>query len=147
MIAEIMRFIIILFLTVPFLVSSQQVKLYEDFTQAKNESAQSGKPLMVFVKAEWCGYCKYTREVVFKTDTAADYLNEKYICVMIDEKSIEGKKLKREHNISVLPAYLFFKSDGKLIHKREGFITAAKLKDVAQRSESGKIRFRWPGND
>jgi thiol:disulfide interchange protein len=121
------------------LAKAQNVNFFNGtFQQAKEKSALEIKPLMVYITAVWCGYCKYTENVVFKQDTAYDYFNENYICVKLDEKSKEAKQLKREYMVEVLPAYIFFDSKGKCIRHYDGFLCADKLKTEAIKAKNKK---------
>lgn len=119
--------------------SAQEIRFYEgNLKQAQEEASRTGKPLMVYLWADWCGYCLYSEKNVFTSDTAYEYFNENYICLKVKEKTPDFKKLRAIYRPEVLPAYLFFNAEGKFIRMSDGYKCAADLKKEGERAKSGR---------
>lgn len=122
--------------------NAQEIHFFDgNMQQAQEEASRTGKPLMVYLRADWCGYCLYTEKVVFTSDTAYTFYNENYICLKIQEKTPDFRKLNSMYHPEVLPAYLFFNSQGKFITMSDGFQCATALKKVGERAQRGKKKF------
>lgn len=80
----------------------------------------------------WCGPCKYMSTTIFPQEAVGDALNEKFISVkmQLDSTSADSKEVQaayatahaiaRNYNVNVYPTYLFFNSNGDLVHRAVG---------------------------
>ncbi|MBI3235150.1 MAG: thioredoxin family protein [Bacteroidetes bacterium] len=134
-------------LIIPFIffaglkLQAQEINFFTGtYQEAKAKSLSEGKPLMVYISADWCGYCKYSENVTYKQDTIYEYLNENYICIKLDQKSKEGKQMSREYSLEVLPSYIFFDNNNKYVRHYDGFLCAQKLKVEAEKAKKKKKR-------
>lgn len=135
-------FLSILFMFLSYFVKGQHVNFYNgSLEQAKQKSIEQSKPLMIYIGATWCGYCKYTENEIFNRDTAYDFLNAQYICFKLDEKAKEAKLLKVEYDIEVLPAYFFYDAAGSYVSHFDGFLNAAQLKAESQKGMKKRKKF------
>lgn len=112
----------------PMLNSNSGVQLKSiSIIQAQTEARSAGKPLFVFIHASWCPTCKKMEHEVLVEKQVGDTYNSKFINAAIDIDSEDGKKLKELYPIRVTPTLLFFKADGTLAKKWEGYATLEKL--------------------
>jgi thiol-disulfide isomerase/thioredoxin len=133
-----MRQLVVLFVCLSYFFNaesqSQGIKFERGLTweqiilKAKNES----KFVFVDCYATWCKPCKEMDKQVF-TDAAIEKLmSERFISVKIqmdstksDDKNIRklfptARQFEKLYNIAALPTFLFFSSDGKLVHREIG---------------------------
>lgn len=99
---------------------------------AQIESVETGKKILLFGYAEWCGYCRKTRKETFPDSTVLATIGEYYIPVQLDAESereitYNGKtmpefELARYLRLSSYPIHYFLDSDGELIGAQPGFI-------------------------
>lgn len=131
-----------LLLICSFHAGAQELHFFKGgLNEAKTEASKAGKPLMVYLSAEWCGYCLFTERNVFTSDTIYEYYNENYICLKITEGEPDYKKLKRIYHPEILPAFIFFHSNGAFIDMVDGFQSVAQLKKEGIRVKKGKKKF------
>src|SRR3990167_5036055 len=49
-----------------------------------SSSLKQGKPILIFVKADWCPHCKKMRETTLQDTGVIKLVNESFIPVMLD---------------------------------------------------------------
>lgn len=105
--------------------------------EAQEKAVEDGKPLFVFVEAEWCGICKRMLNNVFPKDVVAGPLSEQYHPVSIDldskkeiqfngEKMTE-RKFARKMEVTGTPTTIFFNAEGEELGRQVGFIDTDEL--------------------
>ncbi len=95
--------------------------------QAKEEAKAENKPLFVFTHASWCPTCKRMEQEVLIQKQLGDTFNDTFVNVAIDLDSPEGHKLNDLYPIKATPTLFFFKADGSLYKKSEGFANVEEL--------------------
>lgn len=84
------------------------------------EAGQQHKMIFVDVYTEWCGPCKYMDREVFTDPGVAQRYAAPFIAYKLDAEKGEGVSLARKYNVGAYPTFLFFNSDGYLVHKAVG---------------------------
>jgi thiol-disulfide isomerase/thioredoxin len=92
--------------------------------EAKARAAESGRPLLVKVGAEWCGPCKK-----FDADLAGDSpiqaALEPVVFVRIDAEKGEGPEAAKELEVQGFPTYVLLTPEGATIDRWMGYDTPA----------------------
>lgn len=88
----------------------------------------SGKPLLLFFTAEWCGPCHMLEDQVFAEAAIAARINERFVAIRItDRVQEEGKntpqvaELKSRYAIRGFPTVVFTDGGGAEQARMEGF--------------------------
>lgn len=117
------------------LLSSQQGINFKVITmgQARQIAKDENKPLFVFEHASWCPTCKKMEQEVLIQKELGDVYNKNIVNVAIDVDSPEGHRLSEQFPVRVTPTLLFFKRDGTVAGKLEGFTDANALLAQASR--------------
>ena len=112
----------------PVLNSQQGINFkVTSFAAAKELAKSENKPLFIFLHATWCPTCKkMEREVLIQKELGDSY-NRQFVNVAIDYDSPEGHQLNEQYPIKATPTLFFFKPDGSVFKKLEGFTTASEL--------------------
>lgn len=105
--------------------------------EAQEKSIEDGKPLFVFIEAEWCGICKRMLQNIFPDQRIQEKLNANYYPVIIDldsknpilfnGKSMTERDFARNMNVSGTPTTIFFDSSGEELGRQVGFIGIEQL--------------------
>ncbi|HBC73841.1 MAG: hypothetical protein A2008_11165 [Candidatus Wallbacteria bacterium GWC2_49_35] len=118
--------------------AGKEVKIIwtEAYTEALEEAKKTKKPLLVFVYASWCGWCKkMERETCADKDIVK--LTDSFVCLKINSE--EDEEFSSKFKVKEFPCVVFLKSDGSEIERHLGFKTAdefeAILKGVLKAAE------------
>lgn len=105
--------------------------------QARIEAAATGKTIMVFVEAEWCGICKQMRKNVFPRENIRNLVRETILPVTIDLDSTEPvvfngetmteRDFARKMRVSATPTTIFMDAEGQVIAHQLGYVPADRL--------------------
>jgi thioredoxin-related protein len=107
---------------------------WRSFDTGLREAEASGRPMLVDVYTDWCGWCKrMDRDVYSRADVQA-YLAQRFVAVKLDAESgaaasYEGKlhtgvSLARRFRVTGYPTTVFLRSDGGHLVNVPGFISA-----------------------
>ena len=80
------KLLLFLFLMITSLSWSQEtkeLKIYS-FEEVEKLQKESPKPVVVFIRAKWCGYCHQMRGTVFTDSKVINMLNESFYFISFD---------------------------------------------------------------
>ena len=130
------RILLISFLTLGLGVTtvlSQNIN-WVDLEQAQKRAKAENKKVLLFMEAEWCGYCKKMYREVFPKQSVQDSLHKYFYPVRIDLESQEqvnfnGSKISQQalgqqFRVTGTPTLIFLESDGAVMGTQPGFIPA-----------------------
>lgn len=125
-----------------------------DLEQAQKEASGDGKTIMVFVEAEWCGFCQQMKREVFPKEVIRSLVQEYYHAVAIDLESrqnilFNGKKMTerefaRMMQVSGTPTILFINAVGEVLAHNVGYSPEREfelLLNFIHSDEFGQISF------
>jgi thiol:disulfide interchange protein len=96
----------------------------KDLQAAKAEAASSGKPVLAYFTAAWCGPCQRMHEETWPDPKVAAALND-VVPVKIDVD--QNSDLAMSFNVNAIPRLQMIGPDGAPGRSREGFATADEL--------------------
>ena len=124
---------IALFLCVNTAYSSTKF-IVNNFEEARQRAEKEGKMLLLDFYASWCAPCKFMETTTFQDDRVSDLLNEKFVPLKIDIDDFDGYALKEHFDIRVLPTFLIFGSDGKVIERVEETLSPSKMVELLEKN-------------
>ena len=98
---------------------------------ARLAAKTQNKPLFLFAHASWCPTCKKMEQEVLVQKAVGAAYNQDFVNVAIDIDSPAGKELQKSYPIRATPTLFFFKADGSLAKKIEGFADVDDLESAA----------------
>ncbi len=107
---------------------------WQSWDSGLREAKQSGRPVLVDVYTEWCGWCKRMDRDVYSDPQVRDYLGKRYVTVKLDAEareaaSYEGKQLTSRtlasrFRVNSYPTTIFLRPDGQHLVKVPGYVPA-----------------------
>lgn len=127
---------------------------WQSLEKAQKEAKETGKKVLIFGYADWCGYCRKMRKETYPEYKVQESLEKDYIPVQINGESEEeivfnGKtyksyELARYLRLTSYPTHYFLNSDGKIIGAQPGFLPAdvfSPLMDYISEDLFGEVTF------
>ena len=125
-----MRYLILIIFFAISLIASE-LKIEHDFSAAIQKAKNQDKKIMMLYSAAWCPECEYMKEVVLKDKEVANYIQKRYIVLLLD---IQKDKLPKKYKYIGIPTFFFIDKNGKEKNKIIGGDKASKflkkLKDL-----------------
>ena len=97
------------------------------YSEALEEAKKTKKPLLVFVYASWCGWCKkMERETCSDKDVVK--LTDSFVCLKVNSE--EDEEFSSKFKVKEFPCVVFLKSDGSEIERHLGFKTSGEFETI-----------------
>ena len=128
-----MTLLVILFCGITGEIFAQGIVFHKGtFEEARQLAKEQNKLIFIDFHTVWCGPCKILANSVFPQPEVGAYFNEMFVNCKIDAEK-EGRKLAKKYNVSSYPSLVFVNTEGEMIHKVIGAVSAETL------IEAGKI--------
>ncbi len=92
--------------------------------QILDKAKKENKFILLDAYASWCGPCKWMAKEVFPLKEVGEAINPYFVNAKIDMEKGEGIELAKKYNVRSYPTYLFFDSNGNLVHRGLGSMPA-----------------------
>jgi tetratricopeptide (TPR) repeat protein len=115
-----------------YVLFAEEIDWRTDYNKARQEAAEKGRPLFLDFGTENCFWCKQLDVRTFIDADLIALLNRRYIPVKVDGNRNPG--LTDALHIQNYPTLVYASPDGRILGFQEGFVEAAKLKDVLKQS-------------
>lgn len=144
------KFYFVVLLSCPVFAISQEANkgiIFErglNWKQITAKAKAENKYIFVDCYATWCKPCKEMDKHIYPNDTVGEFFNNKFISVKvqmdtgkIDDDNIKilypvARNFEQKYTITVLPTYLFFSPDGRIVHEERGIKNTNEFITVAQ---------------
>lgn len=106
-------------------LKAQNINFFQgNWKQAQLESQKQNKPIFMDAYASWCEPCKRMDREIFSKPEVAKFFNDNFVNVKFDMEKGDGLPLAKTHQVKFYPTYLFFSTEGILVHRGGGYIEA-----------------------
>ena len=127
--AKIFSIVVVLILVVFRFSNAQEIRFIDNggiifetgtWEEVLKTAKEKDKPIFVDAYTVWCGPCKWMTANVFPTEDAGNFYNGHFINYKLDMEKGEGVGFAKKYEVRSYPSYLFFNSEGELIHRSAG---------------------------
>jgi thioredoxin-like negative regulator of GroEL len=105
--------------------SAQEVRWRSDYSAARREATETGKPLLLDFGTEACFWCKKLDATTFRDPKVVKLLNERFVPVKIDAQRDE--RLTTALQIEGFPTLILATAAGKVIGRHAGYADVGQL--------------------
>jgi thioredoxin-related protein len=105
--------------------AAQEVKWRHDYTAARKEATETGRPLLLDFGTEACFWCKKLDATTFRDPKVVKLLNEQFIPVKIDAN--KHPRLTEALNVDSFPTLILATAEGKVVGRHPGFADVGQL--------------------
>jgi thioredoxin-related protein len=130
----IVKIIMMIIVYMPLNTIAQGIQFEEglNWEQVQAKAKKLSKSIFVDCYATWCGPCKEMDKTVFTDASVGKYMNDSFISLRVQMDSTTNdvtnikllyplaKTFTEKYQIASLPTFLFFSSNGTLLHKGIG---------------------------
>lgn len=100
----------------------------------------SGKPILIYFTAEWCGPCHVLEAEVFADPLAAGDLNDRFIAVKVTDRMQEDGRnteevaaLEQRYSVRGFPTVVFTDANGSEQGRMEGYRGREQFERIVER--------------
>lgn len=149
---RIMKMMWLVFLCLPLSMYAQEKGLPQgiqwletaNWKELKKKAKQEQKLIFLDLYATWCGPCKKMDKEVYSNESLSAFMNKGFVCakLQIDSTAADNEEVKRnysfvhdlllEQRISSVPAFLFFDTNGNLLHREDGYKSTDQFMEVCK---------------
>ena len=113
-----------------FYVPSNSIAWADNYASAQQQSAQSGKPIILFFTGKWCVPCRIMKRNVWADEQVKTSDNGAFIPVTIDVDVPDAAAAARRYNVGSTPNTIITDSQGNVLQQKEGGIGKAEFLEM-----------------
>jgi thiol-disulfide isomerase/thioredoxin len=115
----------------PVAYTAATVNWNSNLREAAAMAKQSGRPMLIKVSAEWCGYCQQMKRETFADSRVVRDIRRNFVAVDLDADTNES--IVKQLRITSLPTVLIVSPDLRILAREEGFRTAVQVGKLMHR--------------
>lgn len=119
-----------------FYVPSNDIAWVGDYTSAREQATDSGKPIVMYFTGTWCVPCRIMKRQVWADDEVTALVNEKFIPVAIDVDNADNAEVMARYKIGGSPITVVTDSKGNVVDWRGGKISKDEFLEFLDSSSS-----------
>jgi len=98
-----------------FYAPSNEIAWAADYSEAKQLSAESGKPMIMFFTATWCSPCRIMKRTVWADEAVAEEVNERFIPLMLYADDAVAAELFTLYQVNATPVTIITDPEGTVL--------------------------------
>jgi thioredoxin-related protein len=121
-------------LAVPSAVAAGAGAGWREWDDGLREARVSGKPVLVDVYTDWCGWCKRMDRDVYARADVRDYLQRRFVAIKLDAEggdaeqwkgaSYTSRSLAAQFRVTGYPTTIFLDASGEHLVNVPGYVPA-----------------------
>lgn len=108
--------------------SPTKIKWIDSAATAVKQQRDTGRPLLIYVTADYCGYCRKMERETWADPKVSQRIQESVVALKVDAE--KNPELVKRLEVEGLPATLLFDSEGHLVQRLSGYSRTAKVMEL-----------------
>ncbi len=109
------------------------------------EAARTGRPVLVDVYTDWCGWCKRMERDTYSRPAVRDYLGSHYVTVRLNPESSKAAwEVANRFRITGYPTTVFLKPSGEHLITVPGYVAAPRFLTLLRYIAEGHLERQVP---
>jgi uncharacterized protein YyaL (SSP411 family) len=100
--------------------------------QAQQFAALTGRPMLVYVGADFCGYCRKLEKTTWADDAVAARVSAGFVPLRVDAQ--RSPQLARQLGVQAFPATIVLAPNGTVLGRQNGYVDARAMLNFLQPS-------------
>lgn len=122
-----------------YYVPGNEVVWAADFEAAQREAAETGKPMILFFTAEWCGLCRIMKRQVWADEEVEETVNAGFVPVAIDVKDPDSAPGAFErYPVGAWPTTYVTDAEGNVLGHAAGGLGKAEFLELLDRAVAAR---------
>ncbi len=113
-----------------FYVPSNKITWAKDYASAQQQSAQSGKPAILFFTGKWCVPCRIMKRKVWADEQVEAVVKAGFVSVIIDVDDANEAETVRRYQVRGTPTTIIIDSQVNVLKRVEGGIGKAEFLEL-----------------
>lgn len=94
-----------------------------DYDQALDEARSKDKPVVLYLRTEWCTYCRQMDRTTLTDAAVVAEAGSEFVWLRLDaEKNERGASLRERFEVNDFPTFLLLDAEGEEIDRLKGYI-------------------------
>ncbi len=111
--------------------SGEGINWQPDIYTATKTASQEGKNVLLYLNADWCGYCRKLESETFTDSRVLEELGDSFLWVKLDgDKDPDGKRFKNKFNVRGYPAIFILDSEENELDRIAGYLPPENFLDM-----------------
>lgn len=119
-----------------FYVPSNDIIWANNYASAQQQSAESGRPIILYFTGTWCVPCRIMKRQVWADEQVMKLVNRHFIPVAIDVDAPENASVMTRYKIGGPPVTIVTDSQGNVFDWRTGGISTSEFLDLLNSKEN-----------
>lgn len=113
-----------------FYAPANQINWADSYTSARQQSADSGKPMILYFTGVWCSPCRIMKRQVWADDEVKTMVNSQFIPVAIDVDDSDNAAVLEGYKVGGAPVTIITDSQGSVLRWRAGGISKSEFLEL-----------------
>ncbi len=117
---------------------AEEIRWLRSAEQAATLAAQSGKPILVYVRSANCHYCDLMQSNVWQDPTAVAAVNRDFVPLKLTRE--ENPEAVQALQIKGFPSTVIFAADRRYVDRLDGYVEPEKFLKAVGRAKQASVR-------
>lgn len=121
---------------------AKTVRWTEDVPTALKQRRETGRPLIVYVTADYCGYCRKMERDTWSDQAVSRRIQSEFVALKLDAE--QNEDLVAKLGIKGLPATIIFDANGQRVQTLSGYSRPAAVIEALDSVSVGRASLGSP---